>query len=83
MPIIGEGFIKANGLIGPFLDDEVREAAGTPAEVARVVTAKGWAAWTKATNETVVYVSEPGAIYRDRGNHGNGLLVQIATSFLA
>jgi hypothetical protein len=68
-PAIGEGFRKAEGLIGPFVAGEVRTRPGLTGEVSQVVTPKGWGVWDRATNEVVVYVAEGAQVWRDRGGH--------------
>jgi hypothetical protein len=82
MPQIGAGLLKAAPLIGPLVDDETYDAPGTDHEVSKVATAKGYANWSKATNETVVYCND-GRLFADGGNHGTGSLQEIRGPFLA
>lgn len=80
VPTIGTGLQKAESFLGPFLEDETYDQAGTPSEVSKAANAQGWATWTKATNETVVY-KITGEMWRDYGNHGDGSLKVLAPPF--
>lgn len=81
--VIGTGIRRADPLIGPFLESETYDAPGTDHEVAKCATVRGWATWTKATNETVVYVAASGEMWRDWGNHGDATLKRVSAGFLA
>lgn len=77
---VGPGLKKSEKYIGPFVEGQTYDAPGTDREVGKIATPKGYACWSKATNETIVYVND-GTILVDDGNHAIGLLRQIRGPF--
>lgn len=80
MPTVGPGFQKAVPLIGPFVEDEIYHAPGTDHEVSLAIGAKGYATWSKRLNQVIV-VCDDGRVFDDRGNAGDGYLIQVAGPF--
>ncbi len=76
---VGEGFQKAVPFSGQFTEDEIYHG-GEQDKTSLAIAEAGYASWRKATNQTVV-VCDDGRILADRGNHGNGDLVQVAGPF--
>lgn len=71
---IGQGFRRMIPYLGVPLENEVYHFAGTPMETSLAVFENGVANWYKASNETVGQRSD-GAIFTDKGNHGDGTSV--------
>lgn len=71
MPVVGEGYRKVEHLVGPWLEDEIYHRPTQPDTVSMALGQKGWATWSKLTNETVAY-TYAGRLYRDYGNGGDG-----------
>jgi hypothetical protein len=73
MPTVGAGFAKAEQFVGPWLEDEIYHRATQPDTVSLALGQRGWASWSKLTNETVAY-TYAGRVYRDYGNQGDGAM---------
>ncbi|MFH0900686.1 MAG: hypothetical protein V2A73_08670 [Pseudomonadota bacterium] len=73
MPTVGEGFRKVEQYIGPWLEDEIYHRSSQPDTVSLALGQKGWATWSKLTNETIAY-TYAGRVYRDYGNSGDGTM---------
>lgn len=71
---IGEGFRRMIAYIGQPLEHETYHFPGTPMETSVAVFENGVAQWYKVTNETMAQRGD-GAIFTDRGNHGDGRTV--------
>ena len=75
--IIGAGLRKAESLVGPFLESEQYHFPGTDHEVSLAVGEKGYATWSRTTNEVIAYAYD-GTVYRDFGNRRQGELVRVS-----
>jgi len=75
-PIVGEGFRKAEALVGPWKENEIWHFPGEEHETSMAVGARGFATWRRRTNETIVYCDN-GDVWTDLGNRGNGQLVKV------
>lgn len=74
---VGEGFRKAETLVGPWREDEIYHWPGTPDEVSLAVGERGFAVWCRATNETIAYVRNGQQLWADGGNVGDGRLRRV------
>lgn len=71
---VGAGLRKMIPYLGQPIENEVYHFPGTPLETSLAVFENGTATWHKAANQTVGIRSD-GAIFSDRGNHGDGTTV--------
>lgn len=67
-PKVGQGFSRAEALIGPFDVGDDWKWPGTTRETAIIATDRGAAIWRRASNEVVVYVDDHQEIWRDWGD---------------
>ncbi len=76
---VGEGFRKAEGLVGPWRENEQYHFPGTDHEVSLAVGERGVAVWYRQRNETYAFTAS-GEVWGDRGNAGNGTMVRLRGS---
>jgi len=76
---VGEGFQKAIPYAGEFTESEIYHG-DEETKTSLAIETGGYASWRRATNQTVV-VCDDGRILADRGNHGDGSLVEVCGPF--
>lgn len=76
MPIVGEGFRKAEPWVGPWQEDEIFHLPGQDGETSLAVGARGIAIWRRKDNRTVAVqdLASGGRVLDDYGNAGDGHL---------
>lgn len=80
MPVVGEGFRKCEPYVGPWKEDEIYHAPGTPHQTSLAIGERGFAVYRSATNETIA-VTDAGEILADAGNHTDGVLRRVRPPF--
>jgi hypothetical protein len=66
-PVVGEGFRKAEALVGGFVENEIWHLPGTDGKTSLAVGARGYAVWRARTNRTIAVIDD-GTVWADGGN---------------